>query len=45
MTTDTEGHSGYWDYKDNEASKSLTNQAGVIVGEYDEVGLKQEAHE
>ncbi|WP_055556280.1 alpha/beta hydrolase [Streptomyces sp. NBRC 110028] len=45
MTTDTEGHSGYWDYKDNEASDSLKNQANVIVGRYGDVKLKQEAHE
>ncbi|MFD7507100.1 alpha/beta hydrolase [Streptomyces sp. NPDC059850] len=45
MKTDTEGHGGYWDYKGGEASDSLTNQASVIVREYDEVGLKQEARE
>ncbi|MFF7649716.1 alpha/beta hydrolase [Streptomyces sp. NPDC007983] len=45
MTTDTEGHGGYWNYNSGGASKSLTNQAGVIVGEYDEVQLKQEARE
>jgi hypothetical protein len=32
---DTQGHSGYWD--DN--SQSLQNQARVIVGFYDQVGL------
>ncbi|MFI5677772.1 alpha/beta hydrolase [Streptomyces cellulosae] len=36
MTTDTEGHSGYW----NERSQSLTNQALVVVGKGDEVVLK-----
>jgi uncharacterized protein YukE len=45
MTTDTEGHGGYWNYKDGHATDSLTNQAGVIVGEYDEVRRKQEARE
>ncbi|MEV7126563.1 alpha/beta hydrolase [Streptomyces sp. NPDC093260] len=36
MTTDTEGHSGYWD----EHSKSLRNQALVVVGKGDDVALK-----
>ncbi|MCX4583828.1 alpha/beta hydrolase [Streptomyces sp. NBC_01481] len=36
MTTDTEGHSGYWD----EGSTSLKNQALVVVGKGDEVDLK-----
>nr|WSZ97051.1 alpha/beta hydrolase family protein [Streptomyces sp. NBC_00857] len=36
MTTDTEGHSGYW----NEDSKSLLNQALVVVGKGDEVEMK-----
>ncbi|WP_405843179.1 alpha/beta hydrolase [Streptomyces sp. NBC_01518] len=36
MTTDTEGHSGYWD----ENSKSLRNQALVVVGKSDDVALK-----
>ncbi|MER5407834.1 alpha/beta hydrolase [Streptomyces sp. NPDC002769] len=36
MTTDTEGHSGYWD----EQSKSLRNQALVVVGKGDSVALK-----
>ncbi|MEV6544477.1 alpha/beta hydrolase [Streptomyces sp. NPDC051665] len=36
MTTDTEGHSGYWD--DN--SQSLLNQALVVVGKGDNVALK-----
>ncbi|MDQ8707883.1 alpha/beta hydrolase [Streptomyces sp. LHD-70] len=35
MTTDSEDHSGYW----NEGSRSLENQASVIIGEYDEVKL------
>lgn len=37
METDTNGHSGYWDEKGDEASLSLTNQANVITGNYDEV--------
>ncbi|MFC5202330.1 alpha/beta hydrolase [Streptomyces kaempferi] len=36
MTTDTDGHSGYWD----ERSKSLRNQALVVVGKGDSVVLK-----
>ncbi|WP_443045512.1 alpha/beta hydrolase [Streptomyces sp. NBC_00259] len=36
MTTDTEGHSGYWD----EGSTSLKNQALLVVGKGDEVDLK-----
>ncbi|MFF9346955.1 alpha/beta hydrolase [Streptomyces sp. NPDC014734] len=36
MTTDTEGHSGYWD----EGSDSLLNQALVVVGRGDDVALK-----
>ncbi|MVO90082.1 hypothetical protein GPA10_36360 [Streptomyces sp. p1417] len=35
MTTDTEGHSGYWD----ERSRSLQNQALVVVGREDDVKL------
>lgn len=35
MTTDTEGHSGYWD----EGSDSLQNQALVAVGKGDDVDL------
>ncbi|MGW5739403.1 MULTISPECIES: alpha/beta hydrolase [Streptomyces] len=36
MITDTEGHSGYWD----EGSRSLQNQAMVVVGNGDDVKLK-----
>ncbi|MFJ8009322.1 alpha/beta hydrolase [Streptomyces fagopyri] len=36
MTTDTEGHGGYWD----EHSKSLRNQALVVAGKGDSVTLK-----
>ncbi|WP_037911694.1 alpha/beta hydrolase [Streptomyces sp. NRRL WC-3744] len=36
MTTDTEGHSGYW----NPGSDSLTNQAYVVTGHGDDVPLK-----
>ncbi|GHD51031.1 MULTISPECIES: alpha/beta hydrolase [Streptomyces] len=36
MTTDTEGHSGYWDA----GSDSLRNQARVAVGKGDDVELK-----
>ncbi|WP_434595395.1 alpha/beta hydrolase [Streptomyces sp. A5-4] len=36
MTTDTEGHSGYWD----EGSRSLINQGLVVAGKDDEVRLK-----
>lgn len=35
MTTDTQGHSGYWD----EGSRSLLNQALVVVGKEDDVKL------
>ncbi|WP_344272686.1 alpha/beta hydrolase [Actinomadura napierensis] len=35
MTTDTEGHSGYWDI----GKGSLRNQALVVVGDYGRVGL------
>ncbi|WP_063730839.1 alpha/beta hydrolase [Streptomyces sp. RTd22] len=42
MTTDTEGHSGYWDYDDkkDKPSLSIEHQGRVIVGEYDMVRLK-----
>ncbi|MFI0976123.1 alpha/beta hydrolase [Streptomyces sp. NPDC021093] len=36
MTTDTEGHSGYWD----EGSRSLKNQALVVVGRDEDVKLE-----
>ncbi|MFF8099640.1 alpha/beta hydrolase [Streptomyces sp. NPDC016640] len=36
MTTDTEGHSAYWE----ETTQSLANQALVVVGRGDEVSLK-----
>ncbi|WP_406123187.1 alpha/beta hydrolase [Streptomyces sp. NBC_00989] len=36
MTTDTDGHSGYWDAN----SESLKNQALVVVGKGDDVALK-----
>jgi hypothetical protein len=36
MTTDTEGHSGYW----TPGSDSLTNQAYVVTGHGDDVPLK-----
>lgn len=36
MTTDTHGHSGYWD----EGSQSLQNQVLVVVGKGDDVELK-----
>jgi hypothetical protein len=36
MTTDTEGHSGYWD----EGSTSLLNQSLVVAGKGDQVALK-----
>ena len=39
MTTDTEGHSGYWDEK----SQSLKNQALVVVGKGDDVALEAAA--
>jgi hypothetical protein len=35
MTTDTEGHSGYW----NPGKQSLLNQALVVVGKGDSVAL------
>ncbi|MEU2221855.1 alpha/beta hydrolase [Streptomyces sp. NPDC018347] len=37
MTTDTDGHSGYWD----EGSDSLLNQALVVAGHGEDVKLKQ----
>ncbi|MEU0806995.1 alpha/beta hydrolase [Streptomyces sp. NPDC005970] len=42
MATDTEGHSGYWDYDDdkNVPSLSIENQGRVIVGEYGKVQMK-----
>ncbi|MEV5876060.1 alpha/beta hydrolase [Streptomyces sp. NPDC052101] len=40
MTTDTEGHSGYWDETSNGPSQSLKNQALVVVGKGDDVPLK-----
>ncbi|MEU1787749.1 alpha/beta hydrolase [Streptomyces sparsogenes] len=42
MVTDTEGHSGYWDYDDdkNKPSLSIENQGRVIVGEYGKVRMK-----
>ncbi|MER7788107.1 alpha/beta hydrolase [Streptomyces sp. NPDC097640] len=42
MATDTEGHSGYWDYDDKNdvPSLSIENQGKVIVGEYDKVKMK-----
>ncbi|MDT0547180.1 MULTISPECIES: alpha/beta hydrolase [Streptomyces] len=42
MATDTEGHSGYWDYDDdkNAPSLSIKNQGWVIVGDYGKVELK-----
>ncbi|WKX72405.1 alpha/beta hydrolase [Streptomyces sp. XD-27] len=43
MMVDTKGHGDYWDYKGNEPSVSLTNQANVIVGAYDDVKLIAEA--
>lgn len=36
MSSDTQGHSGYWD----EGSESLENQALVVVGRYGDVGLE-----
>lgn len=40
MTTDTEGHSGYWDRDDKgQPSQSLLNQAMVVVGKGDDVPL------
>jgi hypothetical protein len=35
-TTDTHGHSDYW----QQGSESLLNQARVVVGQYDQVGLE-----
>ncbi|WP_432076635.1 alpha/beta hydrolase, partial [Streptomyces wuyuanensis] len=35
MKSDSDGHSGFWD----ENSKSLLNQAAVIVGQHDKVEL------
>ncbi|MGW1808301.1 alpha/beta hydrolase [Streptomyces sp. NPDC002078] len=40
MTTDTEGHSGYWDETSHGPSQSLKNQALVVVGKGDDVALK-----
>lgn len=40
MTTDTEGHSGYWDTGSAGDSTSLLNQALVVVGKGDDVALK-----
>ena len=40
MTTDTEGHSGYWDENSHGPSQSLLNQALVVVGKGDNVELK-----
>ncbi|WP_431774316.1 alpha/beta hydrolase [Streptomyces cucumeris] len=42
MATDTDGHSGYWDYDDKtgKPSLSLENQGRVITGHHDEVKLK-----
>ncbi|MFI0728048.1 alpha/beta hydrolase [Streptomyces sp. NPDC021225] len=42
MATDTDGHSGYWDYDDdkNVPSLSIENQGRVIVGEYGKVQMK-----
>ncbi|MBT8228443.1 MAG: hypothetical protein HKP61_17825 [Dactylosporangium sp.] len=41
---DTSGHSDYWEYDENgEATESLRNQAKVVAGRYDEVGLEHEA--
>ncbi|MFG2882327.1 alpha/beta hydrolase [Streptomyces sp. NPDC048297] len=40
MTTDTEGHSGYWDETSYGPSRSLLNQALVVVGKGDNVPLK-----
>ncbi|MFI5796495.1 alpha/beta hydrolase [Streptomyces sp. NPDC051677] len=40
MTTDTEGHSGYWDTGSDGDSTSLQNQALVVVGKGDSVPLK-----
>ncbi|MFF5401435.1 alpha/beta hydrolase [Streptomyces misionensis] len=40
MTTDTEGHSGYWDETSHGPTQSLKNQALVVVGKGDDVALK-----
>ncbi|MFD8551119.1 alpha/beta hydrolase [Streptomyces fradiae] len=40
MTTDTEGHSGYWDERAEGPSQSLRNQGLVVAGKYDDVKLK-----
>ncbi|MFD9436259.1 alpha/beta hydrolase [Streptomyces sp. NPDC060002] len=40
MTTDTDGHSGYWDTGSDGDSTSLQNQALVVVGKGDSVPLK-----
>ncbi|GLX52889.1 alpha/beta hydrolase [Streptomyces sp. NPDC014983] len=40
MTTDTEGHSGYWDETPHGPTQSLENQALVVVGKGDDVALK-----
>ncbi|MFF0386022.1 alpha/beta hydrolase [Streptomyces sp. NPDC004286] len=40
LTTDTEGHSGYWDENPEGPSQSLLNQALVVVGKGDDVPLK-----
>lgn len=37
MTTDTQGHSNYWQYE----SESLRNQAAVVTGNYGEVSLEE----
>ncbi|MGH3311324.1 MAG: alpha/beta hydrolase [Streptomyces sp.] len=38
MTTDTQGHSGYWE----PGSESLRNQAAVVTGNYDDVQTKDD---
>jgi hypothetical protein len=42
LTTDTEGHSGYWDRDEDSgtSSQSLKNQALVVVGKGDDAPLK-----
>ncbi|MEU7502177.1 alpha/beta hydrolase [Streptomyces griseofuscus] len=45
MTTDTEGHSGYWDETSQGPSQSLKNQALVVVGKGDDVALKPPPNE
>ncbi|MFF5435679.1 alpha/beta hydrolase [Streptomyces griseofuscus] len=45
MTTDTEGHSGYWDETSHGPSQSLKNQALVVVGKGDDVALKPPPNE